>query len=416
MSDKRVVITGVGLISPLGHTIDDFTNNLRNGVSCADFITHFDASKFKTKFACEVKDFNPADKFDRKELRKLDLFAVYAMAAADNAMADSGLDLTKINDRRCGVILASGIGGIKTFEDEIINYTQGDGTPRFSPFFIPKMIIDLASGHISMKYGLRGINFATVSACASSNNAMGAAFDYIRLGKADLIVTGGAEAAISPSAIGGFTSMKALSERNDDPKTASRPFDVDRDGFVMGEGSVVFVMEDYEHAKKRGAHIYAEMIGAGYSADAYHMTAPHPDGLGATYVMENCLEDAKLNPQDVDYINVHGTSTPLGDISETRAIRNVFKDQAYNLNISSTKSMHGHLLGGAGAIEALACIVGMNNDFVPPTINLQNLDPEIDPKLNLTTHGAQERKFDISLSNTFGFGGHNVCLAFKKFS
>lgn len=414
MNHRRVVITGIGLVTSLGHSINEFTTNILSGKSTADTITRFDATQFKTRFACEVKDFDPKEFIDRKAIRTMDLFSQFAIVAADRAFEDSGIDLEKIDDRRSGVIIASGIGGIKTFEEEVANYTRGNGIPRFNPFFIPKMIIDLASGHISIKYGLRGINYATVSACASSSNGIGAAYEYIRYGRADLMVAGGAEASITESSIGGFNSMKAMSERNDDFKTASRPFDVDRDGFVMGEGSVVYILEEYEKAKARGAKIYAEIVGTGYSADAYHITAPHPEGLGATLVMENALEDAGLNLDEVDYINVHGTATPLGDISETKAVKKVFKDHAYNLNISSTKSMHGHLLGGAGAIECLASIVAIKEQAIPPTINLFNLDPEIDPKLNLTPNEAQQRKVDVVLSNTFGFGGHNVCIAIRK--
>ncbi|MEA3494494.1 MAG: beta-ketoacyl-ACP synthase II [Bacteroidota bacterium] len=414
MNYRRVVVTGIGLITPLGHTIDEFWKNLESGFSSADNITRFDAEKFKTQFACEVKNFNPKDYLDRKELRKSDLFSQYAMVSADNAIKDSGLDLEKIDKERAGVIWASGIGGITALQEEISNFAKGDGTPRFSPFFIPKMIIDLAAGNISIKYGFHGVNFATVSACASSSNAIGSAYEYIRYGRVDVMVAGGSEASISPIAVGGFNSMKAMSVRNDDPKTASRPFDRDRDGFVIGEGGVGFILEEYEHAKKRGATIYAEIAGSGYSADGYHITAPHPEGLGASLVMKNVLKDAEINPEKIDYINVHGTATPRGDISETIAIKDVFADNAYKLNISSTKSMHGHLLGAAGAIEGLVCILAMRNNIVPPTINQFNRDPEIDSKLNLTKNDAQQREINYALSNTFGFGGHNVSLLYKK--
>ena len=414
MNQRRVVITGIGLITPLGHTIEEVWGNLASGYSAADTIKKFDASRFKTRFACELKDFNIEDYIDKKEARKIDQFTQYALATSSLAITNSGVDLEKIDKDRAGVIWASGIGGIKTLEEEISAYVKSENNPRFSPFFIPKMIIDIAAGHISIKYGFRGPNFATVSACASSSNAIGVAYEYIRYGRADLFITGGSEASVAESALGGFSSMKALSERNDDPKTASRPFDKNRDGFVLGEGGAAFVLEEYEMAKKRGAHIYAEVIGSGYSADANHITAPHPEGLGAQLVMKNALKDAEINPEDVDYINVHGTSTPLGDISETIAIRSVFGDHAYKLNISSTKSMHGHLLGAAGALEAAVCVMSINNGIVPPTINHFEDDPNIDSKMNFTFNKAQERNIKIALSNTFGFGGHNVSLIFRK--
>ena len=414
MELKRVVVTGMGAITPIGNNVNDFWNALINGSSGAAPITQFDASKFKTQFACEVKGYNPEDHFDRKEARKLDLFAQYAMVATDEAMADSGLDLEKVNRDRFGVIWGAGIGGLKTFQDEAIAFGAGDGTPRFNPFFIPKMIADIAPGHISIKYGLRGPNFTTVSACASSTNAIIDATTYIRLGKMDLCVAGGSEAAVTEAGIGGFNALQALSKRNDDPKTASRPFDKDRDGFVLGDGGGSLILEEYEHAKARGAKIYAEVVGGGLSADAYHMTAPHPEGLGAINVMKYALEDANLTPEDIDYINVHGTSTPLGDIAESKAIRGVFGDHAYNLNISSTKSMTGHLLGAAGIIEAIACILSVKNDIVPPTINHFTDDEEFDSKLNFTFNKAQKRTVNAALSNTFGFGGHNASTIFKK--
>lgn len=416
MKYRRVVITGIGLVTPLGHSFEEFTDKLMSGYSAAGIISNFDSSKFKARVACEIKDFDAKSLIERKTLRAMDRFSQFAMVAADRAFENSGINIEEINDARSGVIVASGIGGIKTFEDEIKNFVSGDGTPKFNPFFIPKMIIDLASGLISIKYGLRGVNYSTVSACASSSNAIGSAYEYIRYGRADLMVTGGAEASISESSVGGFSSMKAISERNDDPKTASRPFDVDRDGFVMGEGSVIFILEELEKAKARGAHIYAEIVGSGYSADAHHITAPHPEGLGAKLVMNNALEDAGINPTDIDYVNVHGTSTPLGDISEIKAILDVFGEHAYKLNISSTKSMHGHLLGSAGAIESAAVVAAIRNSKIPPTINLFNLDPQIDSKLNLTPNKAQEREVNYAINNTFGFGGHNACLVFKKYN
>ncbi len=403
----RVVITGIGVLSPIGLTADSFAENLKRGISGAGPITHFDASNFKTRFACELKDFKVNDYLDRKEARKIDPFTQYALIVADQAMKDSGLDLDSLDPFMAGTIWGSGIGGLKSLEKEIEDYARGSGTPRYNPFMIPKMISDIAPGHISIKYNLKGINYGTVSACASANHAMINAFDYIRLGKADIILCGGSEAAITRTGIGGFSSMKALSERNDDPATASRPFDKDRDGFVLGEGAGAFVLETLEHAKNRGANIYGEIVGSGMTADAYHITAPHPDGKGAAHVMEIALKEAKLNPDEVDYINVHGTSTPLGDVAELKAIEEVFGKDAPSINISSTKSMTGHILGAAGAVEGIACLLAMRDNFVPPTINNFNLDPEINPKLNLTLNEAQERAVDVVLSNTFGFGGHN---------
>jgi 3-oxoacyl-[acyl-carrier-protein] synthase II len=411
---KRVVVTGIGALTPLGNTVPAFWNGLVNGVSGADFIKQFDVTKFKTKFACELKGFNAEDYLERKEARKLDRFSQIALVAVDEAVKSARLTEEGINHDRVGVIWASGIGGMITFIEEMRNYNAGDGTPRFNPFFIPKMILDIASGHISMKYGFRGPNFATVSACASSTNAIIDAFNYIRLGKADAFVCGGSEAVVTEAGIGGFNAMKALSERNDSPQTASRPFDKDRDGFVLGEGGCAIILEEYEHAKRRGANIIVEVAGGGMSADAYHLTAPHPEGLGAYNVMKNALEDADMKPEDIDYINVHGTSTPLGDISEVTAIQRVFGDHIYNLNISSTKSMTGHLLGAAGAIEATASILALVNDTVPPTINHFTDDPAFDPRINFTFHHAQKRKVRAALSNTFGFGGHNASVIFKK--
>lgn len=414
MELKRVVVTGIGAITPIGNNVEEYWNGLINGKSGAAPITQFDASKFKTQFACEVKNYNPEDFFDRKEVRKLDLFAQYALIATDEAMNDSGIDLEKIDRDRFGVIWGAGIGGLKTFQEESIAFGQGDGTPRFNPFFIPKMIADIAPGHISIKYGLRGPNFTTVSACASSTNAIIDAVTYIRLGKMDLCVAGGSEAAVTEAGIGGFNALQALSKRNDDPSTASRPFDKDRDGFVLGDGGGSLILEEYEHAKARGAKIYAEIIGSGLSADAHHMTAPHPEGLGAMNVMKYALQDAGLNPEDIDYINVHGTSTPLGDIAEAKAIKEVFGENAYRLNISSTKSMTGHLLGAAGIIEAIACILAVKNDIVPPTINHFTDDEAFDDKLNFTFNQAQKREVRAALSNTFGFGGHNASAIFSK--
>jgi len=416
MELKRVVVTGLGALTPIGNSVEEYWNGLLEGKSGAAIIQQFDASKFKTQFACEVKNFNVTDHIDRKEARKLDQFSQYAMVSATEAMVDSGLDvLETLNKDRVGVIWGSGIGGLKTFQDEAQNFFSGDGTPRFNPFFIPKMIADIASGHISIKYGLRGPNYVTVSACASSTNAIIDAFNLIRLGKADAIVTGGSEAAVNEMGMGGFNGLKALSTRNDSPQTASRPFDAERDGFVLGEGAGALILEEYEHAVKRGAKIYAELAGGGMSGDAYHMTAPHPEGIGARNVMLSALEDAEMSATEVDYVNVHGTSTPLGDIAETKAIKAVFGEHAYNLNISSTKSMTGHLLGAAGAIEAIACILAVQNDIVPPTINHVNEDPEIDNKLNFTFNKAQKRTVNVALSNTFGFGGHNTSAIFKKF-
>ncbi|HNV96529.1 MAG TPA: beta-ketoacyl-ACP synthase II [Bacteroidales bacterium] len=416
MELKRVVVTGMGALTPIGNTIPEFWEGLKNGISGCDLITHFDASKFKTRFACEVKNFNVENFIDRKEARKLDRYAQFALVAADEAVKDSGLELDKIDLDEAGVIWASGIGGIQTFQEEVISFSKGDGTPRYSPFFIPKMIADIAAGHISMKYGFRGPNFCTVSACASSSHAIAEAYTQIRLGKAKIMVTGGSEAAIMEAGVGGFNSMQALSTNNDEYKTASRPFCKTRDGFVMGEGGAGLILEEYEHAVARGAKIYAEIVGTGLTADAYHLTAPHPEGLGAKKVMEMALKEANISPDKVDYINVHGTATPLGDIAELKAIQAVFGEHAYKLNISSTKSMHGHLLGGAGAIEAIASILAMIHNTVPPTINHKEQDENIDPKLNLTLHKAQERTVNYALSNTFGFGGHNACVLFKKLS
>jgi len=414
MDRKRVVVTGIGLVTPLGHSIEEFWKNAESGYSAADMITKFDIEKHKTKFACEVKDFNFDDFIDRKEARRMDVYAQYALVAAGRAVIDASLDVEKLDREQCGVIWASGIGGIGTVEEEVGNFARNDYTPRFSPFFVPKMIPDIAAGLISIKYGFQGANFATVSACASSSNAIAIAFDFIRNGREKLIISGGSEASITPGSVGGFNAMKAMSENNDEYKTASRPFDSTRDGFVMGEGGVCLILEEYEHAVARGAKIYAEIVGAGFSADAHHLTAPHPDGLGAKLVMKRAIADAGINYTDIDYINVHGTATPLGDISETKAIVDLFGEQAYKLNISATKSMHGHLLGAAGAIEAAMTILAMNNSIVPPTINHVNHDPEIDSKLNLTLNKSQKRQINFAISNTFGFGGHNVCLALKK--
>lgn len=415
MQLRRVVVTGLGAITPIGNDVPSFFNGLKAGVSGAGLITRFNTERFKVKFACEVKNFAAEDFFDRKEARKMDPFTQFAMVAADEAIQHSGLLQQTHNPDRIGVIWGAGIGGLTTFFAEIVDYAKGDGTPRFSPFFIPKMIVDIAPGFISIKHGFRGPNFSTVSACASSTHAMIDAFNYIRLGKADAIVTGGSEASVNEPSVGGFSNMKALSERNDDFLTASRPFDKNRDGFVMGEGAAAMILEDYEHAKARGAKIYAEIVGGGMTADAYHLTAPHPEGLGARNVMKVALEDAGMSPADIDYINVHGTSTPLGDIAESKAILSVFGDHAYNLNISSTKSMTGHLLGGAGAIESLACIMAVNEDIIPPTINHFTDDPEFDSKLNFTFNVPQKRVVRAALSNTFGFGGHNASVIFKKF-
>lgn len=415
MELKRVVVTGLGALTPLGNTVPEFWNNLIAGVSGAGPITRFDASKFKTRFACELKNFNPEDFMDRKEARKLDPFVQYAMASVDEAVKDAKIDFTTLNPDRAGVIWGSGIGGLRTFIDEITEFNKGDGTPRFNPFFIPKMIIDIAPGHISIKYGLRGPNFATVSACASSTNAIIDAYNYIRLGMADLMVAGGSEAGVNEASVGGFNAMHALSTRNDSPATASRPFDLDREGFVIGEGAGALILEEYQHAINRGATIYAEIAGGGMSADANHITAPHPEGLGALNVMKNALSDANMSPQDIDYINVHGTSTPLGDISEATAIIRLFGERAFEVNISSTKSMTGHLLGAAGVIETIASILSVKNNIVPPTINHFTDDPQFDPRLNLTFNKAQHREVRAALSNTFGFGGHNASVIVKKF-
>lgn len=414
MEIKRVVVTGLGALTPIGNNIDEFWNGLANGVSGAAPITHFDATKFKTRFACELKNFDITQFFDRKEARKMDRFTQYAMVATDEAIVDSNLDLEKIDKDRVGVIWGAGIGGLETFQNEVLSYAEGDGTPRFNPFFIPKMIADIAPGQISIRYGFRGPNFATVSACASSSNAIIDALNYIRLGHADVMVSGGSEATITIAGIGGFNALQALSTRNDDPATASRPFDKDRDGFVSGEGAGALILEEYEHAKARGAKIYAELAGGGLSADAYHITAPHPEGLGAINVMRNCLKDAGLKLEDVDAINMHGTSTPLGDIAETKAILEVFGEHAYTININSTKSMTGHLLGAAGAVEAIASILAIKHGIVPPTINHFTDDDQIDSKLNFTFNKAQKRDVKVAMSNTFGFGGHNACVLFKK--
>lgn len=414
MKPRRVVITGLGALTPIGNTLPAYWEGLLSGTSGAAPITHFDASKFKTQFACEIKDFDPLNFMDRKLARKCDRFAQYALVTTDEAIQDAGLDFDQEDRDRIGVIWGAGIGGLETFQNEVLNFASGDGSPRFNPFFIPKMISDIAPGLISMKHGLRGPNFATVSACASSSNAMIDSLNYIRMGYADIIVSGGSEASVTIAGIGGFNAMHALSTRNDDPKTASRPFDKDRDGFVLGEGAGALILEEYEHAKARGARIYAELAGGGLSADAHHMTAPHPEGIGAKKVMINCLKDAGLKPEDVDAINMHGTSTPLGDIAETNAVKAVFKDHAYKININSTKSMTGHLLGAAGAIEAIASIMAINNNIVPPTINHHTVDDQLDPKINFTLGQAQRKTVNVALSNTFGFGGHNACVIFKK--
>lgn len=413
---KRVVVTGLGALTPIGNNVTDYWVNLLSGQSGAAPITHFDASNFKTRFACEVKNFNATDYIDRKEARKQDPYTQYAIVATSEAMQDSNIDLATINLDRAGVIWGSGIGGIKTFYDEVSAFAKGDGTPRFNPFFIPKMISDIAAGVISIKYGFRGPNFTTVSACASSSNAIIDSFNYIRLGKADIIITGGSEASVNEAGVGGFNAIKALSTRNESPEKASRPFDKDRDGFVLGEGAGTLILEEYEHAVKRGAKIYAEVVGGGLSADAHHITAPHPEGLGAKKVMQNALEDAQMKPEDIDYINVHGTSTPLGDISEAKAIKEVYGEHAYNLNISSTKSMTGHLLGAAGAVEAIASILALQKNTIPPTINNENFDSELDAKLNFTLNKAQKRNVNAVMSNTFGFGGHNASIILKAFS
>ena len=414
MELRRVVVTGLGALTPIGNTLSDYWKGLLSGTSGAAPITYFDPALFKTKFACELKGFDPLEHFDRKEARKYDRFAQYALVAVDEALQDAKFPIETADKDRVGVIWGAGIGGLETFQNEVLNFAAGNENPRFNPFFIPKMIADIAPGLISIKYGFRGPNFATVSACASASNAMIDALNYIRLGYADVMVTGGSEAGVTKAGIGGFNAMHALSKRNDDPKTASRPFDKNRDGFVLGEGAGALILESYEHAIARNATIYAELAGGGLSADAHHMTAPHPEGLGAIRVMENCLKDANLKPTDVDTINMHGTSTPLGDIAESNAIIEVFKQHAYAMNINSTKSMTGHLLGAAGAIEAIASIMAIKHSIVPPTINHKTVDENIDPKINFTFGKAQKRNVDVALSNTFGFGGHNACVLFKK--
>jgi len=414
MNLKRVVVTGLGALTPIGNTKDEYWNALISGKSGAAPITYFDTEKFKTKFACELKNFEPTDFLDRKEARKMDKFTQYAMVASDEAIIDAKLDLDKVNKLRVGVIWGAGIGGLETFQEEVLNFAAGDGTPRFNPFFIPKMIADIAPGNISIKHGFMGPNYTTVSACASSANAMIDALNYIRLGHCDVIVTGGSEAAVTIAGMGGFNAMHALSTRNESPETASRPFDATRDGFVLGEGAGAIILEEYEHAKARGAKIYAEVLGGGMSSDAHHMTAPHPDGIGVIAVMRNCLENAGASPEEVDHINTHGTSTPLGDVAELKAITEVFGAHAKNININSTKSMTGHLLGAAGAIESIASILAMEHGMVPPTINHTTVDENIDPELNLTLNKAQKRDIKMAMSNTFGFGGHNACVLFKK--
>ena len=414
MTLKRVVVTGIGALTPLGNSLQDFWNGLINGVSGANIISQFDASKFKTRFACELKNFDPLNYLDKKEARKLDRFTQTALAASDEAVKDAGISSDNINADRIGVVFASGIGGLITFQEEVTNFAKGDGTPRFNPFFIPKMILDIAAGHISMRHGFRGPNFSVVSACASSTNAIMEAYNLIRLGKADIILTGGSESVISEAGVGGFNAMKALSERNDDFQTASRPYDNDRDGFVMGEGAGALILEEYDHAIKRGAKIYAEIAGTGATADAYHITAPHPEGLGAKNVMLAALDDAGMKPDDLDYINTHGTSTPLGDVAEVKAIMDVFGEDAFKLNISSTKSMTGHCLGAAGVVEAIACIMSVKEDIIPPTINHFTDDPNLDSRLNFTFGKSQKKTVRAALSNTFGFGGHNACVIVKK--
>lgn len=416
MELKRVVVTGLGALTPIGNNIDEYWDGLRSGKSGCAPITYFDAEKFKTKFACELKNFDPLDHFDRKEARKLDRFAQYALVSSDQAILDAGMDLDSLDKFRIGVIWGAGIGGLETFQNEVLNFAAGDGTPRFNPFFIPKMIADIAPGNISIKHGFMGPNYTTVSACASSANAMIDALNYIRLGHCDIIVSGGSEAAVTIAGMGGFNAMHALSTRNESPETASRPFDANRDGFVLGEGAGALILEEYEHAKARGAKIYAEVVGGGMSSDAYHMTAPHPDGIGVERVMQNCLRDANMRPEEVDAINTHGTSTSLGDVAELKAISKVFGEHAKDININSTKSMTGHLLGAAGAIEAIASILAMKHGIVPPTINHTTVDPNIDPSLNLTLNKAQIREVNVAMSNTFGFGGHNACVLFKKIS
>lgn len=414
MQLRRVVVTGLGALTPIGNTLQEYWDNLINGTSGAAPITYYDTEKHKTKFACEVKNFNVEEFIDRKEVRRLDKFSQYAIVASDEAIKDAGITLENTDKYRVGVIWGAGIGGLETFQNEVMSYAAGDGTPRFNPFFIPKMIADIAPGHISMRNGFMGPNYTTVSACASSANALVDAFNYIRLGMCDVIVSGGSEAAVTIAGMGGFNSMQALSTRNESPETASRPFDATRDGFVLGEGAGALVLEEYEHAKARGAKIYCEVGGGGLSSDAYHLTAPHPEGIGVIAVMENCLRDAGMNPEDVDHINTHGTSTPLGDVAELKAISHVFGDHAKNININSTKSMTGHLLGAAGAIEAIASILAIKNGVIPPTINHENVDENIDPSLNLTLNKAQKREVKVAMSNTFGFGGHNACVLFKK--
>lgn len=414
MELKRVVVTGLGALTPIGNNIQEYWDGLVNGKSGSAPITYFDPSKFKTQFACELKGYNPEDYFDRKEARKLDRFAQYALISSDEAIKDSGIDLDNVDKFRVGVIWGAGIGGLQTFQDEVQNFVEGDGTPRFNPFFIPKMIADIAPGHISMKHGFMGPNYTTVSACASSANALIDALMYIRVGLCDVIVSGGSEAAVTIAGMGGFNAMHALSTRNDSPETASRPFDATRDGFVLGEGAGALVLEEYEHAKARGAKIYAELVGGGMSSDAYHLTAPHPEGIGVERVMRNCLQDANMKPEEVDAINTHGTSTPLGDVAELKAIVGVFGEHAKDININSTKSMTGHLLGAAGAVEAIASILAIQHGIVPPTINHTTVDENINPNLNLTLNKAQKRDIKVAMSNTFGFGGHNACLLFKK--
>ncbi len=415
MELKRVVVTGLGALTPIGNNISEYWDGLKNGISGCAPITYFDTEKFKTKFACEVKNYDPLEHFDRKQARKLDRFAQYALVSSDEAIEDANIDLDRIDKFRVGVIWGAGIGGLETFQNEVINFAEGDGTPRFNPFFIPKMIADIAPGNISIKHGFMGPNYTTVSACASSANAMIDALNYIRLGHCDIIVSGGSEAAVTQAGMGGFNAMHALSTRNDTPKTASRPFDMTRDGFVLGEGAGALILEEYEYAKNRGAKIYAEIVGGGMSSDAYHMTAPHPDGIGVERVMLNCLQDAGMTSEQVDTINTHGTSTPLGDVAELKAISKVFGEHAKDININSTKSMTGHLLGAAGAIEAIASILAMKYSLVPPTINHTTVDENIDPSLNLTLNQVQEREINVAMSNTFGFGGHNACVLFKKF-
>ena len=416
MSFKRVVVTGIGALTPIGNNIEEFWQGLSNGVSGCAAITRFDASKFKTRFACEIKNFVVTDFIPRQDARKMDLFTQYAMVVADEAITDAAFDMENLNKDKVGVIWGSGIGGLKTFEEEVLNFAAGDGTPKFNPFFIPKMIADSASGQISIKHGFRGPNYITVSACSSANNAIIDAFNYIRLGRINVCISGGSEAAVTQAGVGGFNGLRALSERNDDPATASRPYDVNRDGFVLGDGGAALVLEEYEHAKARGANIYCELVGGGFSSDAYHITAPHPEGYGAYLSMKDALEDAGLQPTDIDYINTHGTSTPLGDPQEIKAIEQLFGEHTYSLSISSTKSMTGHLLGGAGAIESVAAILAIKNQVVPPTINLFEQDPVIDSRIDLTPNKAKARKIDVALSNCFGFGGHNATLIFKKIS